>query len=54
MHGSSAGAMRSDLGRLVGAEHVLEPSHDSPYNQDCSRRRGLEGRVRFVEPDVRG
>src|SRR5438309_8902828 len=48
MHGSSAGAMRSDLGRLVGGEHVHEPPHDSPYNRDCSRRRGLEGRADAV------
>lgn len=27
----------------MGAEHVLEPPHDSPYNHDASRRRGVEG-----------
>ncbi|TMM15279.1 MAG: FAD-binding protein, partial [Actinobacteria bacterium] len=45
---ASAGAMRSDLGRLVGAEHVFEPAHDSPYNHDASRRRGVEGRADAV------
>ena len=45
---ASAAAMRSDLGRLVGAEHVFEPAHDSPYNHDASRRRGVEGRADAV------
>jgi glycolate oxidase subunit GlcD len=44
----SAGAISGELGRLVGAEHVLEPSHDSPYNRDSSRRRGVEGRAHAV------
>jgi glycolate oxidase subunit GlcD len=35
--------MRSELGRLVGAEHVLELDGRSPYNHDCTRRRGVEG-----------
>jgi glycolate oxidase subunit GlcD len=38
----------SELRRLIGSEHVLEPTHDSPYNSDCSRRRGLEGRADAV------
>jgi glycolate oxidase subunit GlcD len=40
--------MCSELGRIVGSEHVLEPSHDSPYNHDFSRRRGVEGRAQAV------
>jgi glycolate oxidase subunit GlcD len=40
--------MCSELGRLIGAEHVLEPTHDSPYNHDSSRRRGVEGRAHAV------
>jgi glycolate oxidase subunit GlcD len=43
-----AGTLCSDLGRLVGSEHVHEPSHDSPYNSDASRRRGVEGRAEAV------
>ncbi|MGO9488585.1 MAG: FAD-binding oxidoreductase [Solirubrobacteraceae bacterium] len=34
-----------ELSRLVGSEHVLEPSRGSPYNSDASGRRGLEGRA---------
>jgi glycolate oxidase subunit GlcD len=41
--------MRSELSRelglLVGSEHVLEVPAGSPYNRDCSRRRGVEGRA---------
>src|SRR5256886_3962853 len=48
MQSGRAGTMCSDLGRLVGAEHVHEPSHDSPYNSDSSRRRGVEGRAEAV------
>jgi glycolate oxidase subunit GlcD len=40
--------MRSELSRLVGSEHVLEVPAGSPYNQDCSRRRGVEGRADLV------
>ncbi len=36
-------AMRSDLGRIVGSDHVLEPSAASPYNRDATLRRGLRG-----------
>jgi glycolate oxidase subunit GlcD len=40
---------RRDLARIVGAEHVLEgPPLGSPYNQDASRRRELEGRADAV------
>src|SRR5437588_2174713 len=48
MQGGWAGTTCSDLGRLVGAEHVHEPSHESPYNSDASRRRGVEGRAEAV------
>src|ERR1700730_2472011 len=48
MGSGRGGAMFGELGRVVGSEHVLEPSHDSPYNQDCSRRRGVEGRADAV------
>ncbi|HEY4450051.1 MAG TPA: FAD-linked oxidase C-terminal domain-containing protein [Solirubrobacteraceae bacterium] len=37
--------MRSELSRIVGAEHVLEAPADSPYNRDAARRRGVTGRA---------
>ncbi|HEX5851460.1 MAG TPA: FAD-linked oxidase C-terminal domain-containing protein [Solirubrobacteraceae bacterium] len=40
--------MRSELNRLVGAENVLDAPPSSPYNRDCSRRRGVEGRAEAV------
>jgi FAD/FMN-containing dehydrogenase len=40
--------MRSELSRIVGAEHVLEAPADSPYNRDAARRRGVEGRAEAV------
>ncbi len=40
--------MFSELSRLVGAEYVLRPGADSPYNSDYTRRRGLEGRADAV------
>jgi glycolate oxidase subunit GlcD len=41
--------MRTDLARLVGAEHVLAaPPPQSPYNSDASNRRGLHGRADAV------
>jgi glycolate oxidase subunit GlcD len=40
--------MRSELSRLVGAEHVLEAPPGSPYNHDAARRRGAEGRADAV------
>jgi glycolate oxidase subunit GlcD len=40
--------MRSELSRIVGAEHVLEAPRDSPYNRDAARRRGAEGRAEAV------
>jgi glycolate oxidase subunit GlcD len=41
-------AMHTELGRLVGAERVLEAPAESPYNSDCSRRRGVDGRADAV------
>jgi glycolate oxidase subunit GlcD len=40
--------MRTELSRLVGAEHVLEAPPGSPYNRDATRRRGVEGRADAV------
>src|ERR1035437_1276837 len=40
--------MKSELSRLIGAEHVLEAPPASPYNHDGSRRRGVEGRAEAV------
>ena len=42
--------MRShrELSRLVGVEHVLDGPAMAPYNQDASRRRGLEGHAEAV------
>jgi glycolate oxidase subunit GlcD len=45
---TGAGSIVAELSRLVGAEHVLEATDDSPYNRDCSRRRGVEGRADAV------
>jgi len=39
---------RTELGRLVGAQHVLQAPQGSPYNSDCSRRRGVQGRADAV------
>jgi hypothetical protein len=45
----------SDLRQVVGDEHVLKATADSPYNRDCSRRRGVEGRANMVLlPAARG
>ncbi|MGO9322589.1 MAG: FAD-binding oxidoreductase [Solirubrobacteraceae bacterium] len=42
-------AIAGELSRLIGAEHVLEtPPPGSPYNRDCSNRRGVEGRAQAV------
>jgi FAD/FMN-containing dehydrogenase len=38
----------NDLRELIGAEHVLEVDHGSPYNLDSSRRRGVQGRAEAV------
>jgi glycolate oxidase subunit GlcD len=40
--------MRSELSRLIGAEHVLEAPPSSPYNHDSTRRRGVTGRADAV------
>ncbi len=41
-------SLASELSRLIGAEHVLAPPPDSPYNGDSSRRRGVVGRADAV------
>ncbi len=41
-------AIVSELSRLIGAEHVLAPGPDSPYNSDSTRRRGPRGRADAV------
>ena len=45
---ASAFVMRSELSRLVGAEHVLDAPPGSPYNVDSSRRRGVVGHADAV------
>ncbi len=40
--------MHGELSRLVGAEHVLVPGPDSPYNSDSTRRRGVVGHAEAV------
>ncbi len=40
--------MHKELGRIIGAEHVLEASAGSPYNHDAARRRGVQGRAEAV------
>ncbi|MCW2970268.1 MAG: FAD-binding protein, partial [Solirubrobacterales bacterium] len=45
---ASTFVMRSELSRLVGAEHVLDAPAASPYNQDAARRRDVEGRADAV------
>ncbi len=41
-------AIVSELGRLIGAEHVLDAPPASVYNRDCSNRRGMDGRADAV------
>lgn len=42
-------AIARDLGRVLGAEHVLAaPPSQSPYNRDSSNRRGVQGRADAV------
>jgi glycolate oxidase subunit GlcD len=42
-------AIASELSRLIGAEHVLgAPPPTSPYNSDCSNRRGVDGHADAV------
>jgi glycolate oxidase subunit GlcD len=46
---SDSRAIASDLGRVLGAEHVLAvPPAQSPYNRDSSHRRGIEGHADAV------
>jgi FAD/FMN-containing dehydrogenase len=40
--------LRTELSRLIGAEHVLAAPASSPYNSDASCRRGLRGRADAV------
>ncbi len=40
--------LRSELSRIVGAEHVLDVPAGSAYNHDAARRRGVEGRAEAV------
>jgi glycolate oxidase subunit GlcD len=40
--------MRSELSRLVGAEHVLAVERQAPYNHDSTARRGVEGHADAV------
>ena len=42
------GAITKELGRLIGAEHVLDAPPRSPYNRDSSNRRGIEGHADAV------
>ena len=41
-------AIVSELGRLLGAEYVLDPPPRSPYNEDTSHRSELQGRAQAV------
>ena len=44
----ASAAIISELSDVLGAEHVLAPSPDSPYNSDSTRRRGVVGRADAV------
>ncbi|HEV2981806.1 MAG TPA: FAD-linked oxidase C-terminal domain-containing protein [Solirubrobacteraceae bacterium] len=48
MDARARASMLRDLRSVVGNEHVLEAARGSPYNSDCSRRRGVEGRADAV------
>ncbi len=41
-------AIHAELSRLLGSEHVHEPSPGSPYNRDASGRRGVVGEADAV------
>ncbi len=41
-------ALRRELGRLIGPEHVLAPEASSHYNHDGTATRGLRGRADLV------
>ncbi|HKH79104.1 MAG TPA: FAD-binding oxidoreductase, partial [Solirubrobacteraceae bacterium] len=45
---SDATAIVGELSRLLGSEHVLQARSSSPYNRDCSNRRGIEGHADAV------
>jgi len=45
---SDAPTIVSELSRLVGSEHVIDPPPSSAYNRDCSSRRGIVGRAQAV------
>jgi glycolate oxidase subunit GlcD len=45
---ASAVVMRSELSRLLGAEHVLEAPRSSPYNRDATGRSSVAGRADAV------
>ena len=40
--------LERELSRLIGAENVLAAPAGSPYNSDCTRRRGVSGRADAV------
>jgi glycolate oxidase subunit GlcD len=49
MQAGTIKAMRGELARLVGSEHVVwAPSAGSPYNLDATRRRSVVGRAEAV------
>jgi glycolate oxidase subunit GlcD len=47
MPGDTASILE-ELGRLLGAEHVLDPPRRSPYNSDTSHRADMRGRADAV------
>jgi glycolate oxidase subunit GlcD len=44
----STSVVARELSGLLGAEHVLRPQGDSPYDGDASGRRGMQGRAEAV------
>ncbi len=46
--GNATPSMLRELSRVIGSEHVLDAPASSPYNRDCSNRRGIEGRAQAV------
>jgi hypothetical protein len=47
MPGDTASIL-TELGRLLGVEHVLDPPPRSPYNEDTSHRTDMQGRADAV------
>jgi glycolate dehydrogenase FAD-linked subunit len=45
---SATPAIVRELGRVLGPEHVLDAPPGSPYNRDCSDRRGIDGHAQAV------